>query len=525
MSKPKYYLTTPVYDAASEPQIGSLYTAILCDTIARHKRMCGFEIAHFMGGQTHGVSPENTEKRTGTAQASSLQRHEREFEELLNLADVHCTHFERAGSAGHILAVNTLLRRTMRHSRLAIYKARYQGRYCFHDQIDVSESVEPADCAICGRAAALISEDRHFFRLSAFQDQLTALYKYRPAFIQPQFQLDEIRRLVAGGLKDIPISRRSDGSGIPWPDDPDRIVCGRYPELSTYLSCVGFGEAGHGSDEFRRHWPPNLHVIGEKALRSHAIYWPAFLMAADLPLPRHIFAHGTLSFEQEGTDHALLSEPIVQVLGTDALRYYLLSEVGYGENAHAGYDGLVRRYNADLAKSLGSLANRILALLARHGGGGIPVPSLFSCFNPTIEIIAEHTRADVRFLFDSFHFSEGLKKIWSLIAAIDRLLADNARYELMDDPSEKHRFIDVLHDACEGLGWIALLLHPVLPRATDAIWRSLGQTTRLEDQLIDETPWSCLMPGTRIGKLEALFPGVDNPKSVASAKPEIGRSA
>ncbi|MGB7681776.1 MAG: class I tRNA ligase family protein [Candidatus Acidiferrales bacterium] len=520
MSKPKYYLTTPIYDAASSPQIECVYTAVLCDAIARHKRICGFDVAQFIGADTHGVNFERPEERIGAARAALLRRNEKKFEELLNLVDVHSTHFQRTCSAEHIRGVETLIRRTLRRSRLAIYKARHQGRYCVHDEIDVSDSAEPADCAICGRAAVLISEERYFFRLSAFQDRLLALYKYRPEFIQPRFRLNEIRNLVTRGLKDIPIGRRTTERGIPWPDDSYFIVLGRYAKLASYLSGLGLGEAGYGSDEFKRLWPANLHVTGKEAFHSHTIYWPAFLMAADLNVPRHVFTHGAVCFEQEGMDKALFSEPIGQILGSDALRYYLLRQVGYGENARLGCEGLVRYCNDDLAEGLERLASRTLTLIARHCHGRIPVRSLLSSIDSTIEIAAGDIQAEVRFLLDSFNFCEALRKIWSLVAMIDKLLADNAQYELTGDPSEKRRFTDVLHDACQGLALIALLLHPILPRATDAIWNGLGQATRLEDQLIDETPWSCLMPGTPIGKLEPLFSGVDTLQNMTSMRPE-----
>src|SRR5208282_5536003 len=413
-------------------------------------------------------------------------------------------------SAEHILAVQTLLRRILQRSRQAIYQDRYEGRYCPHDEIDVSDSAAPADCAICGRAAVLISEDRHFFRLSAYQKPLMAIYKYHPEFIQPQSRLNEIRSAVAAGLRDIPISRTPGARGIPWPDDAHRMVHERCAELAGYLSAVGFGEGGYGSEEFKRFWPANLHVIGRRALRSHAVEWPAFLMAADLPVPRHVFAHGALSFEREGTDQAFFPEPMVRALGSDAVRYSLLCEVGYGEDGRVDADGIVRRYNEELAEGLASLASRVLALVARHCDGKIPTQSLLAGMDRTVEIVSGHTQAEVRFLLDSFNFSEGIKKIWSLVAITDKLLRDNARLELATDSSEKRRFSDVLHDACEELGWIALLLHPILPRATDAIWRGLGQRTRLEDQLVDETPWTCLRPGTTIGKLETLFPKVDD---------------
>jgi methionyl-tRNA synthetase len=483
--------------------------------------MCGFDVAHFIGTDRHGVNLEPSDDGTGAARAASLEQDCKKFEELLSLVDVHCTHFQHTYSPEHILAVETLLRRTMRRSQLAIYEQRYQGRYCPHDQINVSESAEPANCAVCGRAAVLISEDRHFFRLSAFQGRLMALYKYHPEFIQPQFRLDEIKSLVARGLKDVPISRQSAVRGIPWPDDPGRVVYGRCIELASYLSGIGFGEGGYGSEEFKRYWPPNLHVIGKESLELHAIHWPAFLMAADLPVPRHIFAHGALSFEKQETGTTLFDEATARGLGSDAVRYYLLRAVAYGEDAHVSCDGLVTRYNADLVDGLGNLANRILTLVARYCDARIPSRSVFPGAGYALKIASGDVRAEVRFSFDHHKFSEAIDKIWSLITAIDRLLTDNDPCQLANDPGEKRRLADVLHDACQGLSLLALLLHPFLPRATDAIWRSLGQTTRLEDQTVDESPWGCLMSGTPIGKLEALFPRIHNLESVASLRPGI----
>jgi methionyl-tRNA synthetase len=521
MSNPKYYLTTPVFDASAGPDVGTVHTAILCDAIARHKRMCGFDVAHLVGSDAHGANLEDQDERAPAARTASLQQNSRKFEELLNLVDVHATHFQNTYSPGHILAVQTLLRRILRRSRLAIYKGQYQGRFCLHDQIDVSESPEPADCSICGRTAVLVSEERYFFRLFAFQGRLMALYKYRPEFIQPQFRLDEITTLVARGLKDIPVSRKSSHPGIPWPDDPEHIVAGPLAILASYLSGIGFGEDGYGSDEFKRFWPANLHVIGKAALHSHAINWSAFLMAADLPLPRHVFAHPALILEHPETDKGFFSERIVQALGSDAMRYYLLREVAYRGDTCVALDGLVRRYNADLAKDLARLAHRIVTLVARHCDGKIPTRSLLSGIDQTLEIVSADIRAEVRFLLDNFDFSEALKKIWSLVATLEKLLSDNVPCELSDDSGEKRQLTDALHDACEGLGWLALLLHPILPRATAAIWKSLGQTTPLEVQQVDETPWTCLVPGTPIGKPEVLFPEMDHPQGAASPSSEI----
>lgn len=520
MSETKYYLTTPVYDLAAPAENGPLYTAILGDTIARHKRMCGFDVAHLGAADSHGMKVEDFSERSGEALATVVEQNWRKLEEFSRLAEIGCTHFSWIWSAEHIRAAQTLLRRIMRYSQTAIHKGKYEGRYCIYDNIDVSDSLEPADCPLCKRPAAPISEDRYFFRPSAFQDRLAALYKYHPEFIHPQIFSQEIESAMQGGLKNVPISRKSSERGVPWPDDPDQIVSGSYAALAVYLSGIGFGRdemqpscEWYGTEhrlenqEFKRYWPPNLHVIGREALRLHAIYWPALLMAGDLPVPRHILAHGMLSSEQQATKDAPSPDALLQALGGEGLRYCLLREVRYGEDAHLNLPGLVARYNEDLVNGLAKLVDQILTLVARYCDSRIPVPSLSSSIHSVLEIALFDLRAEVRFLFDNFNFSEGLAKIWSMVAMIRKTLEENVILDSMENSDGKTRITNALHDACQCLGWIAMLLHPVLPETTNAIWKSLGQTTSLEDPLIDTTPLIFLMPGNPIGQfqLQALF--------------------
>ncbi len=517
MAKAKYYLTTPVYDATVSPRIEILFTAILGDAIARHRRMCGFDVAHVVAPDTRTVMLQGFLNRSRNERTVSFERNYRKFEELARLANTNATDFGSVSSAEHTHAVQILLRRIMRRSRLAIYKAIYEGRYCIHDQIDISDSRKPADCAICGRQGELISEERYFFRLSSFQGRLLALYKYRPEFVQPRVRSQETEHFIQKGLKDIPISSKSTASGVPWPDDPDHSASSDFSQLVSYISGLGFGKNGYGSDEFKRYWPANLHVIGKETLLSHAVYWPAFLMAADLAAPRHILAHSRLFFEPAATDDAFCCEELLQAFGSDALRYCLLREVPYDDDARLSFDGLVARYNADLANGFGSLAWRILMFVAQYCDGKIPTPSVLGNSDSRIESATADVRAEARFLFDHNNFSEGLKKIWSLIAIVDKALTENDPRGMTGEPGKERRFTDVLHDCCQTLALLTLVLHPVLPRATDAIWRSLGQTTRLENQLIDETPWCSLMPGTPIVGSKELFPPVGKAENCSSS--------
>jgi methionyl-tRNA synthetase len=510
---PTFYLTTPIYYANSRPHVGSAYTTIVCDVIARQKRMYGYDVAYLTGTDEHGVNIERAAEKLGISPAELVDRNCKIFLDLWKLLDIRYTHFIRTTSTQHAVAVQKIVRRTLRKSPNAIYKKRYEGRYCIYDNLFISDTPEPANCPICGRPGELISEDNYFFRLSAYTDDLLALYDRQPDFVRPDFRLNEVRSFVESGLKDISISRKSIRWGIPWPDDPEHVFYVWYDALTSYLTGIGFADGPDGSEEFRHYWPANLHMIGKEIIRFHAVYWPAFLIAAELPLPKHVFAHGWLLFEQEkmskSKGNVAYAEPIVKVLGNDALRYYLLRETVFGQDGNFSRDALITRYNADLANGLGNLASRILTMVERYCDGKIPTPPVIADRDQIIQKTAETARAEARVAFDELNFSVGLEKIWVLVSTLDKYLTDNKPWDLANQPNERPRLMEVLYNACEGLRFAALLLYPVLPNATEKIWSGLGRPTKLEDQLVDETAFGSLRPGQPIGKFDAVYPRVE----------------
>jgi methionyl-tRNA synthetase len=525
----KFYLTTPLYYPNARPHVGSAYTTIVCDVLARYKRMCGEDVAFFTGTDEHGEKLERAAAAAGVSPREFVAEKRKLFLGLWKKLGIDYTHFAYTDQADHVTSVQRLLRLAQKYEPEVIYKGRYQGRYCVNDERYISDGAEPANCDICGRPAELISEENYFFKLSAFQERLLAHYAQHPEFVRPDFRRNEVTSFVKSGLRDISVSRKRIKWGIPWPDDPEQVFYVWYDALTGYLTGLGYAQGENGSADFQKYWRNDasgevVHMIGKDILRFHAVYWPAFLMAARVPLPKTVFAHGWIYYEQDkmskSKGNVVYPEPIVDALdsfgapGNDALRYYLLREAPFGQDMSFSYDGLIQRFNSDLANDLGNLANRTLTMLNRYFGGEVPSPAEQTLAEREVAELAEATLTDFRVRFDACDFSRALESVWQFIARVNKYLVETQPWALAEADMEgnRPRLAAILSTAAEAVRFSAILLAPVIPQSAERLWHQLRGEGRLEDQRLDALAWGGLKPGTRLALPEIIFPAFRNEK-------------
>ncbi len=514
-AKPKYYLTTPLYYTNGMPHIGHTYSTITADVIRRYKRMRGFDVVMTTGVDEHGVNVERSAQKAGKSPQEFSTEIAKQWKQLWDDLGIPGDEFIRTTDEKHHRTVQWLFKRCRDNG--FIEKGHYTGQYCVHDNAYVVDAGPGDACPDCGRPTETVTEENYFFKLSGFQQKLLDFYVANPDFIQPESRRNEVLSFVNGGLKNLSITRTTIRWGIPVPGEAPHVFYVWFDALIGYLSAVGgpnFGERGL--------WPADLHIVGKEIIRFHAVFWPAFLMAADLPLPKQIWAHGWLLFDSEkmskSKGNVVKPMPIVKALGVEPLRYYLLREIVFGQDGSFSYDALITRYNSDLANGLGNLASRTLKMIVLYFGGVIPEPMPAQGsekFAPELTDFAADALTNILKLYDRFTFSQALEAIWEQVAKVDKFITVEKPWTLAEKPEDRARLATVLYSAAESIRIITALAHPVLPQATQKIWNQLGQTEPLNGVQLDLLSWGQLKPGTKTGNQESIFPRVDKPETIA----------
>ena len=516
MPKPKFYLTTPIYYVNARPHIGHTYTTIVADTIARFKRMRGFDAVLLTGTDEHGQKVEQSARAAGKGPQEFADEVAADYRQLWQTLGLDYDRFLRTTEPRHAKAVQTIFQAVEKAGY--IHKGKYEGQYCVFDELYVTDATPEGNCPECGRPTQRVEEENYFFQLSAFQDKLLAHYEKHPEFIRPESRRNEVRSFVRGGLRDLSISRSRLRWGIPLPGREGHVFYVWFDALTSYMSGIGYGAEGAAAEEYRRLWPADLHLVGKEIVRFHAVYWPAFLMAAGLDLPKMIFAHGWWVFEQhkmsKSRGNIVRPQPIHQVLGTDALRYFLLREMVFGQDSSFSYDALLTRYNSDLANGYGNLASRTLTMIGRYFNGEVPKPDERTKTDQQVAAAAEKTLGSFQQRFDDYDFSRGLEAVWTLIAALNKYLVETQPWVLAKDEKQRSRLETVLWTAAEGLRIVTALLAPVMPAATAQVWKQLGLTGNPAATKLDDLAWGQFPPATRIGKIEPVFPRLDKKQAI-----------
>src|SRR5579884_4231644 len=512
----KFYITTPIYYVNARPHIGHAYTTLVCDAIARRKRMLGYDTYFLTGTDEHGQKIERSATAAGKTPKQFADEVSGQFRSLFERMNISNNDFIRTTEPRHKQGAQELWK--LIQEKGFIYKGTYTGQYCVFDELYVDSVGPGAPCPECGRPTETVSEENYYFKLSAFADKLLAHYQQEPGFIRPDTRRNEVIAFVKGGLRDLSISRSTFKWGIPVPGDPRHVMYVWLDALSNYCTAVGLGGKEEAEQKsFEKYWPADVHMIGKEIIRFHCVYWPAFLMAAGLPLPKSVVAHGWLLFEEnkmsKSRGNIVRAETVIDVLGNDALRYFLLREVVFGQDGAFSFDALVQRYNSDLANGLGNLASRTLTMIGRYFREEVPYPSPTVARRAADNVIKEHALNAIQEFsqhFDEFQFSRALEAAWTLVGAVNKYLVDEEPWIVAEKEGEenKARLATILYTAAEALRIVTALAHPVLPESTAKIWAQLG-LGEISKFNLAELKWAQLPLGGKLGKVEPVFPRAD----------------
>ena len=446
-TKPTYYLTTPIYYVNARPHLGHTYTTVAADAVARWKRMRGFDVLFLTGTDEHGQKIERSAAKAGKTPQEFAAEVSSEFRGLWDRMGLTYDDYIRTTEPRHKRGVQHLFSELQK--RGFIYKGTYSGQYCVWDELYV-EGSPGTPCPDCGRITETVSEENYFFKLSAFERKLLEYYELHPDFIRPEARRNEVVAFVQGGLRDLSISRTSFNWGIPVLGDEKHVIYVWMDALANYITALGYGSEDCAN--FNKYWPADVHLIGKEISRFHCVYWPAFLMAAELPLPKSVVAHGWLLFEQskmsKSRGNIVRAETVLDVLGADALRYFLLREVTFGQDGSFSFDALVQRYNADLANGYGNLVSRTLAMIVKYFDGVVPDGA---AADGGIRAILEQQAEQFDQRLEQFDFSRALENAWSAIAAVDSYITAQAPWKVAarDDAESRAKLAGILYTAAE----------------------------------------------------------------------------
>ena len=515
MDKGKFYITTAIAYTSRKPHIGNSYEIVLTDTLARYKRLQGYDVFFLTGTDEHGQKIEEYAEAAGVTPKEYVDKVSGEIKAICDLLNTTYDKFIRTTDDYHEKAVQKIFRKLF--DKGDIYKSEYEGLYCTPCESFWTEAqLVDGKCPDCGREVKPAKEEAYFFKLSKYQKQLEEYIESNPNFIYPESRKKEmLNNFIKPGLQDLCVSRSSFKWGIPVDFDDKHVIYVWIDALSNYITALGYDPDGSG-ELYKKYWPADVHIIGKDIVRFHTIYWPIMLMALGEPLPKQVFGHPWLLF---GTDkmsksrgNVIYADDLVELFGVDAVRYYLLSEMPYTSDGSITYETMIERFNSDLANTLGNLVNRTIAMTNKYFGGVIQAPSEAEDVDGELKDTAINTVKKVDELLSTYRVSDALEAIFSLAKRSNKYIDETMPWALAKDESKKERLGTVLYNLLESIRFISVLISPFMPETAEKIMQQMNCSVNSYDSL---SSFGALEAGTSVGEAKPLFGRIDAEKMFA----------